>query len=114
MDEQVQNSVPPEFKSMPKLSAEQVEMLKAVARERAIAQAAAEAPPQPPQNQRIAAPPPSMVPPQVQPQVIYVRRNFTVAELLLILLLSCGLVAGTQALWGLGSRILPQVEIKVK
>lgn len=114
MDEQVQNSVPPEFKQMPKLSAEQVEMLKAVARERAIAQAASEATAQPVQSQRLAVPPPSMVPPQVQTQVVYVRRNFTVAELLLILFLSCGLVVGTQALWGLGSRILPQVEIKVK
>jgi hypothetical protein len=114
MDEQVQNSIPPEFRQLPKLSAEQIEMLKAVAKERAIAQAAAEAPPQPPQNQRLAAPPPSMVPPQTQPQIIYLRRNFTVAELLLVLLLSCGLVAGTQALWGIGSRILPQIEIKVK
>jgi hypothetical protein len=105
MDEQVQNSIPPEFQQMPKLSAEQVEMLKAVARERAIAQV---------QTQRLAVPPPSMVPPQVQTQVVYVRRNFTVAELLLILLLSCGLVAGAQALWGIGARILPQVEIKVK
>ncbi len=114
MDEQVQNSIPPEFQQMPKLSAEQVEMLKAVARERAIAQAAAEASSQQVQTQRLAVPPPSMVPPQVQTQVVYVRRNFTVAELLLILFLSCGLVAGAQALWGLGARILPQVEIKVK
>lgn len=116
MDEQVQNSTPPEFQPPMKLSAEQIEMLKAVARERAIAQAAAEQPMQPLQTQRIATPPPSIVPPQPQqqPQIIYLRRNFTVAEILLILLLSCGIVTGVQALWGLGSRILPQIEIKVK
>lgn len=119
MDEQVQSSVPSEFNPPMKLSAEQIEMLKAVARERAIAQAAAEQPLQqlqPPQQQRLAGPPPSIVPPQQpqQPQIIYLRRNFTVAEILLVLLISCGIVTGVQALWGLGARILPQVEIKVK
>lgn len=115
MDEQVQNNVPPEFQAPMKLSAEQIEMLKAVARERAIAQAAAEQQMQPVQTQRFAGPPPSIVPPQQQkPEIVYLRRNFTVAEILLVLLLSCGIVAGVQALWGLGSRILPQVEIKVK
>lgn len=115
MDEQVQQSVPPEFQAPMKLSAEQIEMLKAVARERAIAQAAAEQQIQPPQ-QRLAAPSPSIAPPQPQqqPQIIYLRRNFTVAEILLVLLISCGIVTGVQALWGLGARILPQVEIKVK
>jgi hypothetical protein len=116
MDEQVQSSTPPEFQAPIKLSVEQIEMLKAVARERAIAQAAAEQAAQPVQPQRIASPPPSIVPPQQQqqPQIIYLRRNFTVAEILLVLLLSCGIVTGVQALWGLGSRMLPQVEIKVK
>lgn len=113
MDEQVQSSTPPELRQLPKLSAEQVEMLKAVARERAIAQASSDAQPQ---AQRIVTPPPSLVPPQSQqqPQIIYLRRNFTVAEILLVLLLSCGLVTGTQFLWGLGSRMIPQIEIKVK
>ena len=111
MDEQVQRSVPPEFQQMPKLSVEQVEMLKAVARERAIAQAAAE-----PKEQRIVSPPPSMIPApqQQQPNVIYLRRNFTVAEIILVLLLACGLVTGTQLIWNFGSRLLPQIEIKVK
>ena len=111
MDEQVKNSVPPEFQQMPKLSAEQIEMLKAVARERAIAQAAAE-----PKEQRIVSPPPSMIPaqPPQQPTVIYLRRNFTVAEVLLVLLLACGLVTGAQLVWNFGSRLLPQIEIKVK
>lgn len=113
MEDQIPASTPPEFKNPPKLSAEQVEMLKAIARERAIAQATAEPMQQP---QRLVSPPPSFQPPtpQPQPEIIYLRRNLTVAELLLVLLLSCGLVTGVQALWGFGSRILPQVEIKVK
>lgn len=112
MEEQIPNSVPPEFKNPPKLSAEQVEVLKAIARERAITQTAAEQQ----QPQHLVSPPPSFqLPiPQPKPEVIYLRRNFTVAELLLVFLLSCGLVTGVQALWGLGSRILPQIEIKVK
>jgi hypothetical protein len=111
MEDQIPGSTPPEFQNPPKLSAEQVEMLKAIAREHAIAQANAE-----PLPQRLVAPPPSFQPPvpQPKPEIIYLRRNLTVAELLLILLLSCGLVTGVQALWGLGSRILPQVEIRVK
>lgn len=113
MEQQIPGSIPPEFQNPPKLSAEQVEMLKALARERAIAQSSAEAPPQ---LQRLVAPPPSFQPPipQSKPEIIYLRRNLTVAELLLVLLLSCGLVTGVQALWGLGSRILPQIEVRVK
>ena len=115
MDEQVQSNIPAEFAALPKLSREQIEMLKAVARERAIAQSVNEQGADPLVAQRFAAPPPSIVPPQPQqPQIIYLRRNFTVAELALVLLLSCGIVLGVQALWGLGSRMLPQIEIKVK
>lgn len=88
-------------------------MLKAIARERAIAQAGAEPLQQP---QRMVAPPPSFQPPiqQPKPEVIYLRRNLTVAELILVLLLACGLVTGVQALWGFGLRILPQIEVRVK
>lgn len=113
MDEQVQANPQPEPQGLPRLSAEQVEMLKQIARDRAIAQASLEQQAQP---VRIAAPPPSIQPPQPrpQPEIIYLRRNLTVAELLLVVLLACGLVTGVQALWGLGSRILPQVEIRVK
>jgi hypothetical protein len=113
MEEQVPSSMPPEFPAPQKLSTEQIEMLKAMARERAIAQTIAEQQTQP---QRLVSPPPSLQPsaPVAQPQVVYVKRNLTVAEILLALLLACGLVTGVQALWGLGSRILPQVEIRVK
>jgi len=50
----------------------------------------------------------------VDPQIVYVRRNLTVAELGLIILLSCGLVTGVQAAWNFGFNLLPRIEIKVK
>jgi hypothetical protein len=115
MEQQIQNEVASEFAAMPKLSKEQVEMLKAIARERAIAESMTEQNIELAQAQRFTGPPPSVVPSQTQqPQIVYVRRNFTVAELGLVLLLSCGIVLGVQGLWGLGSRMLPQIEIKVK
>lgn len=105
MDEQVSASMPPEFSERPRLTPEQVEALKAIARERAV---------QATMGQMANAPVQTPQPSRVPPNVIYVRRNLTVAELLLLLLLSCGLVTGTQLLWNTASRILPQIEIKVK
>jgi hypothetical protein len=49
-----------------------------------------------------------------QPQVVYVRRNLTVAEMLLIILLSCGIVTGVQWTWNIVTNVLPRVEIKVR
>jgi hypothetical protein len=46
--------------------------------------------------------------------VVYVRRNLTVAELILIVALSCGIVTVVQAGWNFVSSSLPRVEIKVK
>jgi hypothetical protein len=56
-------------------------------------------------------PKPSQVP---TPNVIYVRRNLTVAELLLTLLLACGLVTGIPVAWKTVSNFLPHIEINVK
>ena len=103
MSDQVSASTPPEFVERPRLTPEQVEALKAMARERAI---------QATMEQRDQAQQPPMAAPQ--PQVVYVRRNFTVAELLLLLAISCGIVTGVQAIWKYGASILPQVEIRVK
>lgn len=50
----------------------------------------------------------------LEPQIVYLRRNLTVAELGLIILLACGLVTGVQAAWNFGSNLLPRIEIKVK
>lgn len=105
MDEQVSASMPPEFSERPRLTPEQVEALKAIARERAVQATVGQI-----ANAPVQAPQPSRLP----PNVIYVRRNLTVAELLLLILLACGLVTGTQFLWNSVGRILPQIEIKVK
>lgn len=51
---------------------------------------------------------------QQQPRVVYVRRNLTVAELLLVFLLSSGLVLGIQGVAHLVSNYLPRIEVKVK
>ncbi len=52
--------------------------------------------------------------PAPQPQVVYVRRNLTVAELLLVLLLSCGIVTGIQLIWRGLTEVLPRIEIRVR
>jgi hypothetical protein len=52
--------------------------------------------------------------PQEPPRIVYVRRNLTVAELIVIFAISCGLVLGVQGAWNIGSRLLPSIEIKVK
>jgi len=57
---------------------------------------------------------PQRLPVEMPPQVVYVRRNLTVAELLLVLLLSCGIVTGIQGLWYLGTNLLPRLEIRVR
>lgn len=52
--------------------------------------------------------------PMHQPQVVYVRRNLTVAELGLVLLLSCGIVTGLQMAWNFTANILPRIEFRMK
>ena len=44
-------------------------------------------------------------------RVIYVRRNLTVAELIVVFLISCGLVLGIQGTWHFVNN-LPRIEIK--
>lgn len=100
MEEQVPSSqVPQQAGPVPgSISPEQLEQMKAQAREAALRMTI--------EQRQFQTPP--------QPQVVYVRRNFTVAELILIVLLACGLVTGVQAGWNLGAQLLPRIEIKVK
>lgn len=49
-----------------------------------------------------------------EPEVVYVRRNLTIAELLLVIALSCGIVTGIQAAWNFTTDILPRIEIREK
>jgi hypothetical protein len=101
MEEQIPASQPP--MAMPpqmegQITPEQLAELKARAREIAVQQTIA---------QQAALQ-------QQQPRVVYVRRNLTVAEVLLVLLLSCGIVAGIQGLWYTVTNVLPRVEIKMR
>lgn len=84
------------------ITPEMLDLMKAKARELAIKQVV---------EQRTV---PSSIPTQTPPQVVYVRRNLTIAELLLILLISCGVVTGIQAGWNFVSNILPRLEIRMK
>lgn len=102
MEDQVPPSTTPQPSSpLPgQLTPEMLEVLKAQARQNAIQQVLEE------RAAQYQAP--------AQPQVVYLRRNLTVAELGLILLLACGIVTGVQAAWNFGSNLLPRIEIKVK
>jgi hypothetical protein len=102
------------------ITPELLESLKAQARQNAIRQVLEEnnTPP------RMAIPQQNLNFPPVQggnvakslepPQIVYVRRNLTVAELIVVFAISCGLVLGIQGAWNIGSRLLPSIEIKVK
>ena len=95
MEEQVPPSQPP---VNPQITPEQLQQMKARARDLAIQQTLA-------QNAPVSPP---------QPQVIYVRRNLTIAEIFIILLLSCGLVTGVQFTWNVVNDFLPRLEINIK
>ncbi len=96
---QPQAPTPGTTHEMNRLTPEMLEALKAQARQKAIKQVFEE------RAASYQAP---------TPQVVYLRRNFTAAELGLILLLSCGVVAVIQAAWNFGANLLPRIEIKVK
>lgn len=49
-----------------------------------------------------------------EPKVVYVRRNFTVAELLVTFLIACAVVLGGQFTWNFFTDVLPRIEIREK
>ena len=99
MEDQIPPSQPPvQFPPQPEITPEQLAELKERARQLAIQQTIA---------QQAAAPRP-------QPQVVYVRRNLTVAELIVVFAIACGIVTGVQAGWNFASTVLPRLEIRVK
>lgn len=107
MEEKVPSSnVPLSQPPTPGITPEMLEMMKARAREEAIRQTIIQQQVQEQATAGFNAP--------NQPRIIYVRRNLTVAELILIIALACGLVTGVQASWNFASNILPRVEIKSK
>jgi|TARA_E500000318_G_scaffold69454_1_gene64304 hypothetical protein len=101
MEEQVPPSQQP---GVPQITPEQLAQMKARARELAIQQTLAQKPP-------LGAEELTFNPPN--PQVVYVRRNLTIAEIVLLLTVSCLLVTGVQFGWKLATDFLPRVEIKV-
>ena len=92
-----ENQVPASMPPQPMLSMEDyitpenLEQLKAQARMQAM------------QAARVQVSPPG--------RVVYVRRNLTVAELIVIFVISCGLVLGIQGTWHLVNN-LPRIEVK--
>lgn len=104
MEEQIPSSnFPPEQQGLGgQITPEQLEQLKARAREAAIMQTY--------QQQQ-----PQVAPPTGPPtQVVYVKRPLTVAEILLILLVSCGIVFGVQLGFNFATNTLSRIEIKMK
>jgi hypothetical protein len=103
MEEQIPSSnFPLEQQSLGgQITPDQLEQLKARAREAAIMQTY--------QQQPQVAPPAG--PPA---QVVYVKRPLTVAEILLLLLVSCGIVFGVQLGFNFAVNTLSRIEIKMK
>ena len=55
------------------------------------------------------------IPPGRPPgQVVYIKRPLTVAEMILMLALSCGIVFGGQWAFNFVANTLPRIEIKMK
>ena len=63
------------------------------------------APEFPPAAMRMPVAPP-------QPEVVYVRRNLTLAEMLVALVVAVGIVSGFQAGWYLATDLIPRIEIR--
>jgi hypothetical protein len=125
MEEQISPSnFPPVQQSMTLqqgITPEQLEQLKARAREAAIMQTYQQQQQQKPVVQQINEPLPSGTyyapissSSSLSPKVVYVKRSLTVAEIGLMLLLSCGIVFGIQLAVNFAVNTLPRIEIKMK
>ena len=90
----------------PPITPEQIEAMRAEAMRRAVEQVQGR-PQQPLTRQEFVEPQP-----EVEPQVVYVRRNFTVAELILVLIMAIASVSLFQTVWGVVEPNLPRIEIK--
>jgi hypothetical protein len=138
MQEQIPSSNPAQVDEQPQyeqtyqeptFNPENLESLKARARDLAMQQAIAARgmqtpanpmatpplaqPPQAPPRPK-PAPTPNYQAPAPQPNVVYLRRNLTIAEILIILALSTGILAGVQFAWGFSTDILSRIEIREK
>jgi hypothetical protein len=103
---------PPQNVPMPgQITPEDLERMKQQAREMAVAQYFAQQQAQQPQQKKEYE---FGQPIQVPTKVVYVRRNLTIAELLVIFAVSCGIVYGVPAAWNFISQNVPRIEIKIK
>lgn len=117
MAEEIPASVPPIRSELPpQLTPEQVAEMKRIAKERAIQQITQQrlATGGVPQQQPVPVRVPPTVPQPVPPQVVYVRRPLTVAEIIIVFVISCGIVTGGQFVWQGLTNFLPRLEIKLK
>ena len=98
------------------ISPEQLTEMKARAREQAIRMTMQQQtpPPQSPQSPVVLPGGYMYMPEAPEPKIVYVRRNLTVAEILVIAVVSCTVVGGIQGVWGFASKHLPQIEVRVK
>ena len=92
MDSQLQ---PDQEQPQTQITPEQLEEMKMMARQQAIQQVI--------QQKQL----------EQQQKIVYVRRNLTVAEVIFVFVISCGLVFGIQAGWNFATNLLPKIEIKV-
>ena len=120
MEEQIPSSnFPPDQQGLGgQITPEQLEQLKARAREAAIMQTYQQ---QKPVVHQIGEPllPGTYYAPNSSiitspSKVVYVKRSLTVAEIGLMLLLSCGIVFGIQLAVNFAVNTLPRIEIKMK
>ena len=123
MEEQIASSIPPQAVEQPQMppvpqgiTPEMLEAMKARAREEAIRMTILQQQQQvaPPEEVPLAPRPSVPVFQQPQPQIVYLRRNLTVAELIIVFAIACGLVTGVQAAWNFASNHLPRIEIKAR
>jgi len=117
MEEQIPASQVPQ--QMQGISPDQLTEMKARAREQAIRMMKQQTPG--PEGYLRAPEAPVVLPggymymPEApEPKIVYVRRNLTVAEILVIVVISCTVVGGIQGVWGFVSNYLPQIEVRVK
>ena len=109
--QQQQQAPPPQQPPMPNFAAMR-ELALQQAIEQVTGQRGAEAPPAQVQQPPTAQPAPPQ--PRPEPKVVYVRRNLTLAELILVFALSIGMVTGVQFVWQVVTDILPRIEIRDK
>jgi hypothetical protein len=108
----------PDFQAMREIALQQA-IDQVTAKRQAFPQA--QVPPQQPVAQPVPQPVPQApvapqppIPSAAEPKVVYVRRNLTLAEILVVLVVSCGLVTGTQFVWNAGADVLSRIEIRDK